>query len=136
LKKTIYILSISVLLLWTFIAFIGFINKRVPPTQKMKSATVLSANEIALSSNTDLKEYDDFIEKAINITGKIKDIKNENNHHTLILNTENEKTSILCKMQDDQIENINTLQIGETVTIKGIYKGYLIDMILLNCIIL
>jgi len=107
----------------------------VPQTQKIKSATVLSANKIDLSSEIDLKKFNHYIEKAINITGEIKDIKEHETHYTLILKANN-KTSIICKMQDDQIKNINTLQIGETITIKGIYKGYLIDMILLNCIII
>jgi len=135
LKKIVYILIFTVSLLWASIALISFINRKVPQTQKIKSVTALSANKIDLNSEIDLKKFDHYIEKAINITGEIKDIKEHETHYTLILKANN-KTSIICKMQDDQIKNINTLQIGETITIKGIYKGYLIDMILLNCIII
>jgi len=136
LKKIVYILIFTVSLLWASIALISFINRKVPQTQKIKSVTALSANKIDLNSEIDLKKFNHYIEKAINIEGEIKDIKEHETHYTLVLKAKNKKTSIICKMQDDQIENINTLQIGETITIKGIYKGYLIDMILLNCIII
>jgi len=117
------------------ILFFNYLNKNVPKTQSIESIEVFSAENITTDAEG-LKKYDRYIEEAINIKGKLKEIKKDKEKHTLILSSKNETVTIICKMQKDQIKKINNLQIGKTITIKGIYKGYLIDMILLNCIII
>ncbi len=136
-KKLIYILSIIVLLFLSGFLFFNFINQKVQTTQKTESVITLSADNLSkeIILIEDLKRFDHFIEKAIQIKGIIKKIESNGNGYTVVLNSENKKINILCKLQVDQNEKIGDLIIGDTITIKGIYKGYLIDMILLNCII-
>ena len=42
----------------------------------------------------------------------------------------------MCEMQADQLEKIKNIKEDDIVTVKGIFKGVLLDAILLNCIII
>ena len=78
----------------------------------------------------------DYTERIILVEGSIKDINYINNRNTIILkSTKNKRMSILCDMQKNQAAFLDSLSIGETISIKGILKGSLNDIILLNCII-
>lgn len=76
-----------------------------------------------------------FIEQAIEVDGILKQIKYKNNIYTLYLTDGSNKTYILCELQNDQIKKVPNLVIGEHIKIKGVLKGHLKDIILLNCII-
>lgn len=136
-KKSIYI--ILVIAFVTVLGVTSFIkiNNKIPNTTNVSSIQTLSIDNIekTITSPEDLKQFDSYIEKAINIKGILKDIKKHDQKYILTITSKNKKISSICNMQPDQNEIIKTLQIGENITVKGIYKGYLIDMILLNCII-
>jgi len=51
------------------------------------------------------------------------------------LSDDNNKTYILCELQGNQSHKLSHLKIGHPVKIKGVFKGHLVDLILLNCII-
>ena len=94
-----------------------------------------------LSTNELIFEYQNnslgkFIEKAIEVDGVLKEIMFKNDVYTLYLTDGQNSTYILCELQHDQIEKIPNLLVGETIKVKGILKGHLMDVILLNCIIL
>lgn len=112
-------------------------NKKIPDTKNVSSSKTLSIDNIEkiISSPKDLKQFDPYIEKAINVKGILTDIKKHDEKYILTITSKNKKIASICNMQSDQNDIVKKLQIGENITIKGIYKGYLIDMILLNCII-
>lgn len=77
-----------------------------------------------------------YLEKVIGVEGTIREINNLNNRHTILLKGgEDESSSIICDMQTNQIQNIKKLKLGDTILLKGIYKGFLKDAILLNCVL-
>lgn len=75
------------------------------------------------------------IEKTIEVKGILKKIHTKNNKHTLYLSDNNNNKYILCELQDNQSHKLSNLKIGHPIKIKGVFKGHLIDLILLNCII-
>lgn len=87
---------------------------------------------IGRHSNKSLKNL---IEKSIVVEGTLKNIKRNNKIYTLYLSDKNQKTFILCQLKDEEIEKIPKLEIEQKIKIKGILKGHLKDVILLNCII-
>lgn len=137
-KKTTYITTAGIILVAGIIYLISLIFQKVPDTKNLEAIEVFSANSISdkIISQEDFKKFNSFIEKPITISGNIKSINKNNTKYILILNSKNKKIKIVCNMQNDQNEKISTLNVGENVTLKGIYKGYLIDMILLNCIVI
>lgn len=75
-------------------------------------------------------------ERVVVVEGIIEDINNLNNRHTVILKgKERTNTLVICDMQDTQRLALEHLKVGDNLAIKGILKGSLKDIILLNCII-
>ncbi|WP_298905018.1 hypothetical protein [uncultured Psychroserpens sp.] len=103
-------------------------------TIKKRTIKQLSTNELIFEyKNNSLGK---FIEKAIEVDGVLKEIMYKNNVYTLYLTDGHNNTYILCELQNDQAKKIPNLLVGDKVKIKGILKGHLMDVILLNCIIL
>lgn len=75
-------------------------------------------------------------DQLITVEGYISEINDLNDRNTILLSSEkNGPISILCDMQHTQEDLMNTLEKNQKITIKGILKGSLKDIILLNCII-
>lgn len=73
--------------------------------------------------------------KIIEVRGEIKEISFINERITVILSSNNKTFGVLCDMNPNQKEKIKKLSKNETITVKGICKGFLKDVILLDCII-
>ncbi|WP_299113992.1 hypothetical protein [uncultured Winogradskyella sp.] len=79
---------------------------------------------------------DNLIENVVLVEGIIQDINSLNNRSTIILKGKKETDRlVICDMQKNQKLAINSLNLGDEISIKGILKGTLNDVILLNCII-
>lgn len=136
-KKSSYIaLFITIVIALGIITYTK-VNHKIPDTTNVSSIQTLSIDNIekTINSPEDLKQFDTYIEKPINVKGVLTDIKKHDEKYILTITSKNKKIASICNMQTNQNDTVKTLQIGEDITVKGIYKGYLIDMILLNCII-
>ncbi len=88
---------------------------------------------LELHKNTNDKQY---LEKVIAIKGVVKEINNLNERHTILLKGgKDDATLIICDMNPSQSIEFKKLKPGDTVNVKGIYKGFLKDVVLLNCVI-
>lgn len=77
----------------------------------------------------------DFIEKVLEIKGVVKEISFLNDRHTILLKSKNFSQSfVMCDMSPLGNYNINELVKGDTIVLRGVCKGYLLDVIMLNCI--
>jgi hypothetical protein len=99
--------------------------------------------ELMLDSNDLIKSYalneeksnQLYAEKIIEVTGFIKEITFLNERNTVILNSENETFGVICDIHPNQEEKIKQLKEHQKIRLKGICKGFLKDVILLNCTI-
>ena len=73
--------------------------------------------------------------KILEITGTIKEITFLNDRTTVILNSSSKSFGVICDIHPNDFNKINKFKINDAVTIKGICKGFLKDVILLNCTI-
>ncbi|CAN0604539.1 unnamed protein product, partial [Ectocarpus sp. 12 AP-2014] len=90
---------------------------------------------ITLFQGNELQANATYTNKVIEVHGTIKEISFLNNRNTIILKSEKfEKNFVICDMSPISNTIIPKLTIGDTITLKGICKGYLLDVILLNCI--
>ena len=105
-------------------------------TSLVPTEAVLDANSLAsLIKNDDQAISKDLIEKAIEVSGDIKEIIYRNGITTIII-ASNDENCIVCQMQKNQEKIVSKLKVGASISVKGIYKGVLMDAILLNCIVL
>lgn len=106
-------------------------------TNNVKTQASLSSNElISLMSNKVDSTFYQYIDKAIEIKSVIKEINKKEGVYTLLLSGDDKDTLIICEMQKNQNLHIQKLNIGDPVVIKGVFKGFLKDAVLLNCIIM
>ncbi len=132
------LIIVSILLLTAIV--ISIIAYKVlevkPDTRTVETHKSLTSKELFAGlqsrSSGDLIDY---IEKAIEVEGVVKEINHRDNLYTILLEGDNYNRQIICEMQPDQNFEILKLKIGDKIIVKGILKGFLMDAILLNCII-
>ena len=106
-------------------------------THHVKTQASLSSNElISLMSNKADSTFYQYVDKAIEIESVIKEINNKEGVYNLLLHGDDKDTLVICEMQKNQNVHIQKLNIGDPVVIKGVFKGFLKDAVLLNCIII
>jgi len=76
-----------------------------------------------------------YVDQVIQIKGEISEITIENGNSIITLKDSTTTSSVMCHMLPE--ENLNVLKLkkeGE-ITIKGICTGYLLDVIMVRCIL-
>lgn len=76
-----------------------------------------------------------YTDKVLEVTGFIKEISFLNNRRTLILNSNAKNFGVICDIHPNQEEKLKLLKKNQKIRVKGICKGFLKDVILLNCVI-
>ncbi len=97
--------------------------------------------ELTLNANELVDTYllneesatDKYSGKIIEVTGFVKEITHLNNRITVILNSKNENFGVICDINTNQNEKIEQLKKHQKIRVKGICKGFLKDVIILNC---
>ena len=125
-----------------FIVLIFFFIKMVY-LEKSNSIDISQKNPIHkldVKTMIDLIKNEDknFIkpDEVIEIDGVIKEINYLNNRITILLGTKGtESNYVICDMQSNQKTAIVELKPKDTIKLKGLFKGILADVILLNCVI-
>ena len=95
----------------------------------------LSIEELLTEFNGNLEKANaTFIEKVIEVEGVIKEVSYLNNRHTIILKSESFTQSfVICDMSPKGNDRTNEFVVGNTIVLRGVCKGYLLDVIMLNC---
>ena len=77
-----------------------------------------------------------YVEKTLEVVGIVEKISTLNNRHTIFLQGEDEQAFVICDMEPTEIDKIKTITPGQTVRLKGVCKGFLMDAIFLHCVLL
>jgi hypothetical protein len=76
-----------------------------------------------------------YLNKIIEVTGITESVKpGEDNVISISLKTENPLSAVICTFQ--KIPDASKLQAGEQVTVRGECSGFLMDILLNNCVII
>lgn len=95
---------------------------------------ILSSNDLinAYRLNED-KSDSIYAGKIIEIFGFVKEVTFLNNRNTIILNSDSDTFGVICDINPNQKLKIQQLKEHQKIRVKGICKGFLKDVILLNC---
>ena len=78
-----------------------------------------------------------FLNKVIEVKGKVREINpTDTGEITVVLGDESEMGGVSASLLEDQSDAAKKLNIGDEVTIKGFCSGYLLDVVLVKCIII
>ena len=78
-----------------------------------------------------------YTEKIIQITGVISDMYKSGGIISIItLKDKGSESSVICHLESGETFKPLNLQIGQKVTIKGKCSGFLLDVIMIRCILI
>ena len=76
-----------------------------------------------------------YVQKTIEVQGVVKEITETNNRYSVLLQSKNDSSHVICDMAPIKIRELKKLKAGQSVRLKGICKGFLMDVIMLNCVL-
>ncbi|MEM6719620.1 MAG: hypothetical protein AAF611_09910 [Bacteroidota bacterium] len=113
-----------------------YVNRGIADTITIQAEETFTTTELLSKFDDTQEKLEDFIEKAIEIEGEIKEITFQDGKYSLILKGDSDISYILCEMQANQTPDVLKLHAGQDIKLKGILKGFLLDIILLHCVII
>lgn len=132
-KKNIIIAILVLGIIGLFVAY-KIYNKPHINVSKAKSDLTLTADTIINDFSSDENVANSkYLEKIIEVKGTISEVKNEKGKGIVTLKTNDDFGSVICHLSADATKNISSLKEGQTITLKGICTGYLMDVILVKC---
>lgn len=85
--------------------------------------------------NNEAKANEKYLEKVLVVEGEITDISaNEAGNISLTLKSSSDMFGVICQMDELTEHERTEFQVGETVSIKGICTGMLMDVVLVRCV--
>ncbi len=113
----------------------GWVNitRTVPATQTLKEVVTLG-EDIPLDTinKNRFESLDQYIEKPFVLKGVIELISLDESYNLVLVLKDGIRAS--CKFQKDQNKIMSMFHTGDTIQVKGIYKGALDYLVLQNCI--
>lgn len=134
-KRNLFISIVFALVLINLFYYVPplFKNTNEPLTNKI-ATHIVSSDDLIHSFKIDEEKSTKIYEgKVIEVTGFVKDISFLNDKTTLILKSEADSFGIICELNPTEKENMKYVEKNKKIRVKGICKGYLKDVILLNC---
>ena len=126
---------IAILILGTIGAFVGYkmYNKPHVDVAEVAADISIAADKILNEFSTDETEANTkYLDKIVAVKGEISEIKTEKEKGIITLKTNDDFGSVLCHLSEKSTHKINTLKVGQTITVKGICTGYLMDVVLVK----
>jgi hypothetical protein len=104
---------------------------------KAKPDYIFEAADFYSAYEANEKQSDSlYIDRIIQVRGPVAEILQEEElKYTLILRDEMSFAGVNCSMDEEFRDKIADLSIGDTVIIKGVCAGMLMDVILTRCVI-
>lgn len=134
-KKSYLLITLVIFLVTSSVFFYFIYNEPLAKNlEKVSSDVSLKSNKLVASFVSDEESSNKlYTGKIIEVEGFIKEISFLNDRETLILSSNSDNYGIICDLHTSQIEKMKTLKINQKIKVKGICKGFLKDVILLNC---
>lgn len=133
--KNIFIVLISLTLFISVYLYVAYnFSSSEKNLEHINSEVLLSSNDLVANFLSNKKEANKlYTDKIIEVTGYVEEVTFLNNRKTVLLYTENKKSGIICDINKNEIEKVNQLKKHQQIMVKGVCKGFLKDVILLNC---
>ncbi|MBK9211874.1 MAG: hypothetical protein IPO14_02650 [Saprospiraceae bacterium] len=77
-----------------------------------------------------------YLDKIITVKGTIAAIeKDEKGLITFLLDVKNDMANVTCQMDEKKMEQALKFKVGDNIQIKGQCSGFLMDVVLIRCVI-
>lgn len=127
------------LILVTVIGIIIAVSMYFKPHQSMIRLSpefMMTSDELLMTFETDeIAANEKLVDKVIEVSGIIGTVQTDNDGITVIISTDNPVSGIICEMDDLSSHKMEDLAEGETVKLKCLCTGYLMDVSMRRCIV-
>ena len=136
-KKFFFFATVIILVLININLYVyPFFGSSKNNIEHVEASSSLKSDELIYSfSNNENISNSMYTGKILEVVGDVKEISFLNDRNTIILHTSNKKHGVICDVNKSEIEKFKSLKIHQQIKVKGICKGFLEDVILLNCYI-
>lgn len=132
-KKKIIIAILIIGIIGVFVAYKMY-NKPHINVADSKSDLTLTADKIINDFSSDESKANTlYLEKIIEVSSEISELNVEKGKGIITLKTKDDFGSVLCHLSDESTKKMGSLKVGQTISVKGICTGYLLDVILVKC---
>ena len=125
----------GILILGIVGAFVAYkmYNKPHVNVREVPTDIVISADKIvAQFSSDEITANSKYLDKIIEVKGVVSKLDVVEKKGIITLKTTDDFSSVLCHLSEEATKKISVLQMGHTITVKGICTGYLMDVILVK----
>ena len=128
-KKIIFILVILFAIATSFYYYTFVYSKTHHRNAQAEASVVITADSLSAAYQADEQKANvNFLNKAVEVTGKILSIdKDQANHTTLLMGKADAFSNVSITLSSTQPI---TQKVGETITVKGVCTGSLSDVII------
>ncbi|TSE04644.1 OB-fold protein [Aquimarina algiphila] len=98
--------------------------------------TLVSQKLLNDFENNEFESNSKYLDKIIEVNGTISEINVSENKGIITLSDEGSMGGVICHLSPEEHTKIASLKKGQNIKIKGICTGYLMDVILVKCIII
>lgn len=134
-KKNLFLLSLIILV----ISFAIYKVYNKPHLDVLKTSPDIKVNANVLFNDFVSDENNAnkmYLDKVLEVNGEISDINSEEEKGIIYLKTNDDFANIMCHLSEISSQNIEDLEIGTNIVVKGICTGYLMDVVLVKTEIL
>lgn len=134
-KKIIFILLAILLILGGYIAIRMYNKPHVNVAESDPDIVLLSNTLLDDFENDEISANEKYLEQIIQVTGKIQKLGTANGNGIITLTGENSLGSVICHLSEKENKKVVSLREGQEIIVKGICTGFLMDVILINCVL-
>jgi len=133
--------NLVILVVTLFVAILVMVynmyNKPHRNIHTEKAVITIKANDLFLTyEQNEIAANSKFLDKTIEVTGEISELNISAGENSMIVfKSEEDFFGVSCSFNNELKAQLTKLNKGDFVKVKGICKGYLSDVVLINCII-
>ncbi|ARV14933.1 OB-fold protein [Polaribacter sp. SA4-12] len=132
-KKKIIIAILIIGIIGVFVAYKMY-NKPHINVADSKSDITLTADKIINDFSSDESKANTiYLDKIVSVSGEVSELNLEKGKGIITLKTNDDFGSVLCHLSEESTKKMSSLRKGQTISVKGICTGYLLDVILVKC---
>jgi len=111
-------------------------NKPQVNLQKERPDVILSATELITEFEKNEAEASVlYLDKIVQITGEINEISASKGNSVITLKNGSNEPAVICQMIPEENKRSLSLREGQQIVVRGICSGFLLDVMLVNCVI-
>ena len=112
-------------------------NKEHINVEETAPDLIISVDQILSDyQNNEEQANKSYTDKIVQLKGEISKISIQDGKATFTLISPSFDATVICSFQAEENRNVLSFKKGDEISLKGICTGYLLDVVLVNCVIL